>query len=215
MTGSFLSAQLKRTGDILQRFASDQIADYARRFNSIKDVYNGLLKSLIRRGFSVEDAAVTARDFFGSEKVSFAAVDGTAYTQLMFDSVIFFGGSYAAKGTLEFCDDGVRVAYSTQFLKGGISVSSCVHMYVNKIVDVEQAYMERDEGGSVTVDLPLTDEAVINNASIANWIMTFSEFYLAYRLVKKGDVKILLLDRRQPGSEALRFLHVYLPRAYG
>lgn len=113
----------------------------------------------------------------------------------MFDLVIFFGGSYAAKGTLEFSDDGVRAAYSTQFLEEGISVSSCVPMYVNEIVDVEQAYMERGEGGSVTVDLPLTDEAVINNASIANWIMTFSELYLAYRLAKKGDVKILLLDR--------------------
>ena len=42
---------------------------------------------------------------------------------------------------------------------------------------------------------PLTDEAVINNASIANWTMTFSEFYLAYRLAKKSDMKILLLDR--------------------
>lgn len=101
MSSSFLSVQLKRTGGILQRGASDQIADYPRRFNSIKDVYDGLLRSLIRRGFSVEDAAATARDFFGSEKVRFAAVDGTAYTQPMFDLVIFFGGSYAAKAAVE------------------------------------------------------------------------------------------------------------------
>jgi hypothetical protein len=195
LTGSFISSQLKRTGDILRRGASEQIADYARRFGSITGVYDGLLKSLIRRGFSVEDAAATAREFFGSEKVRFAAVDGTEYTQPMFDLVIFYGGSYAARGILEFSDDGVRATYSTKFSEEGISVSSCVPMYVNEIVDVEQAYMERGEGGNVTVDRPLTDDAVINNASIANWIMTFSELYLAYRLAKQSDVKILLLDR--------------------
>ena len=47
MTGSFLSAQLKRAGDILRRGASDQIVDYARRFGSIKGVYDELLKRLI------------------------------------------------------------------------------------------------------------------------------------------------------------------------
>jgi hypothetical protein len=98
MTGSFLSAQLKRADDILRRGASDQIADYAQRFGSITGIYDGLLKSLIRRGFSVEDAGVTAREFFGSEKVRFTAVDGTEYTQPMFDLVIFFEGSYAARG---------------------------------------------------------------------------------------------------------------------
>jgi hypothetical protein len=45
------------------------------------------------------------------------------------------------------------------------------------------------------VNKPLTDEEVIDNSSIANWIMTFSEFYLAHKLAKQGDVKILLLDR--------------------
>lgn len=96
MKRSFLSAQLKRAGDILRRGASDQIADYARRFGSITGVFDGLLKGLIRRGFSGEDAADTARELFGSEKVCFAAVDGTEYTQPMFDLVIFYGGSYAA-----------------------------------------------------------------------------------------------------------------------
>jgi len=195
MTGSFFSTQLKRTGDILQRGASDQIADYAQRFGSITGLYDSLLKSLIRSDVSVEDAAATARGFFGSETVHFAAVDGTEHTQPFFDLVIFFGGAYAARGTLAFSDDGVRVAYSTQFMEEGISVSSCVPMYVNEIVDVEQAYGERGEGESMLVDRPLTDEALINNASIANGIMTFSEIYLAYRLAKQGDVRILLLDR--------------------
>jgi hypothetical protein len=195
LKSSFLSSQFKRAGDILRRGASDQIADYTRRFDSIKSIYDGFLKDLIKKGFSSEDAAATARVFFGSERVSFAAVDGTEYTRPMFDLVIFFGGSYASKGFVEFRDDGPRVEYSTRFVEEGMGVSSCVPMYVNEIVNVEQAYMELGEGGNLTVDRPLTDEAVINNSTIANWIMTFSEFYLAYKLAKQGDVKILLLDR--------------------
>jgi hypothetical protein len=68
-------------------------------------------------------------------------------------------------------------------------------MYVNEIVDVEQNYMELGEDGNVTVGRPLSDETVINNSSIADWIMTFSELYLAFKLAKQEDVKILLLDR--------------------
>jgi hypothetical protein len=195
MKSSFLSSQFKRAGDILRRGASDQIADYTRRFDSIKGVYKGLLKDLIRKDFSDEEAATTARQFFGSDRVRFAAVDGTEYTRPMFDLVIFFGGSYAAKGTIDFRDGGPKVEYSTRFSEEGVGVSSCVPMYVNEIVDVEQAYMELGEDGNVTVERPLTDEAVINNSTIANWIMTFSEFYLAYKLAKQEDVKILLLDR--------------------
>jgi hypothetical protein len=41
------------------------------------------------------NTAETAKAFFGSDKVGFAAVDGTEYTRPMFDLVIFLGGSYA------------------------------------------------------------------------------------------------------------------------
>ncbi len=195
MTGSVYSAQLKRAGDILRQGASDQITDYAQRFNSITGLYDSLLKRLIRSGVRVEDAAATAKRFFGSETVRFAAVDGTEYTHPLFDLVIFFGGAYAARGTLTFSDEGVQAAYSTQFTEEGVSVSSCVPMYINEIVDVEQAYMKPGAGGHRVAERPLTDDLLINNASIANGIMTFSEVYLAYRLAKQGDAQILLLDR--------------------
>ncbi|MFQ6075416.1 MAG: hypothetical protein ACE5Z5_04690 [Candidatus Bathyarchaeia archaeon] len=61
MKSSFLSSQFKRAGNILRRGASDPITDYTRRFDSIKDIYNGLLKGLIRKDFSAEDAAATVR----------------------------------------------------------------------------------------------------------------------------------------------------------
>jgi len=195
MKASFLSSQFKRTGDILRNSASNQISDYTRRFDSLKGIYDGFLKDLLLTDFNDAEAVATARDFFKSEKVQFAAVDGTEYTRPMFDLVIFFGGAYAARGTIEFGNNGLKTEYSTRFTEKGIGVSSCVPMYVNEVVNVEQAYMELAGDGDITVERPLTDETVINNSSIANWIMTLSEFYLAYKLAKQNDVKILLLDR--------------------
>ncbi len=49
----------------------------------------------------METAVTTARHFFGSEPVRFAAVDGTEHTHPpSFYLVIFFGGVYAARGHL-------------------------------------------------------------------------------------------------------------------
>ncbi len=196
MSGSPLSSQFKKTGDILRESASDQIIDYTRRFESIKDIYDGLLKDLTVKVFNTRGAAETAKAFFGSSKVEFAAVDGTEYTKPLFDLLIFFGASYASTGTVEFRDDGPVLSYSDKTSEEAMGISSCIPMYVNEVVDAEQTFMELAAGDAKTVSKPLTDEMVVNNASIANWVMTFSEFYLAYRLAAKHpDLKVLLMDR--------------------
>lgn len=91
MKSSFLSSQFKKAGEILRKGASDQVTDYTMRFDAIKGIYDSFLKDLIRKEFNAKDAVAIAKDFFGSEKVNFAAVDGTEYTHPMFDLVIFFG----------------------------------------------------------------------------------------------------------------------------
>ena len=196
MSDSPLGSQLKKTGDILRGSASDQIIDYTRRFESIKDIYDSLLKDLTVKDFNVRSAAETAKAFFGSNKVEFAAVDGTEYTKPLFDLLIFFGASYAATGTVEFRDEGPVPSYSVKTSEETVGISSCIPMYVNEVVDAEQTFMELAAGDTKTISKPLTDEMVINNASIANWVMTFSEFYLAYKLVaNRPSLKILLMDR--------------------
>ena len=42
---------------------------------------------------------------FGSERVKFAAVDGTEYARNMFDLIIFFGGAYVSFGSITFHKD--------------------------------------------------------------------------------------------------------------
>src|SRR3989454_12434870 len=137
------------------------------------------------------------RSFFGTDKVSFAAVDGTEYARPLFDLVVFFGGSYAARGTIKYADKGVpTVEYEDHFLKSGRALSSCVPVYVNEVPEIDQSFIQPGEVSEISLTRPLTDEAIANNSTVANWIMTFSEFYLAYRLSREEDgPRILLLDR--------------------
>jgi hypothetical protein len=197
METSFLSNQLKRAGHFLKAGALDRISDYNQRFSSASDVYNALLSNLIIQDFSAERARETALKLFGSERVKFAAVDGTEYARNMFDLIIFFGGAYVSFGWVTFRkDEKPSVEHGGKLLEHGRGISSCVPLYVNEVSDVDS--MIDTLGGKK----PLDDKAVFDNSRIADWIMAFSEFYLAYRLIIDEDVRILLMDRTLSGEHS-------------
>ena len=184
----------------MRKGASDQIVEYNKRFESVKDLYDSFLADLLVSDFSYEKAYETARNFFGSDRVEFVAVDGTEYTRPLFDMVIFFGGSYAARGVIEFRkDEPPKVEYATRFVEQGQGISSCVPLYVNKVVEVDKSLspMLELEPTRISLVKPLTDESIANNSVIASWIMAFSEIYLAYKLASNPEenIKILFLDR--------------------
>lgn len=132
---SSLSTAVQRTGNMLRESASSQIIEYNRRFDSIKGLYDTFLADLITSDFNQSKALQTALEFFGSEKAEFAAIDGTEYTSALFDMIIFFGGAYAAKGTVAFKKDKApQVEYATRFAEEGRGLSSCISLYVNKVV---------------------------------------------------------------------------------
>ena len=200
MVESSLSSQIKRTGSILRKGASDQIVEYNRRFESIKDLYDSFLVDLFVSDFSYEKCNETAMRFFGSNKVEFAAVDGTEYTRPLFDMVIFFGGSYAARGVIEFRKNKPpKVEYATRFVEQGQGISSCVPLYVNKVVEIDRSLSPILELEPTRISLvkPLTDESIASNSLIASWIMALSEIYLAYKMASNTEenVQILFLDR--------------------
>jgi hypothetical protein len=197
METSFLSNQLKRAGHFLKAGALDRISDYNKRFSSASDVYDALLSSLIVQDFSLARARETALKLFGSERVKFAAVDGTEYARNMFDLIIFFGGAYVSFGSITFHKDAKpSVEHAGKLLEHGRGISSCVPLYVNEVSDVDS--MIDTLGGKK----PLDDKAVFDNSRIADWIMAFSEFYLAYRLIVDEDVRILLMDRTLSGEHS-------------
>jgi hypothetical protein len=194
---SSLSSAIERAGTLLQSGALDQIESYRARFETLEGMYERVFERLIKSGFDSRSSHDTAKRFFGTDRVSFAAVDGTDYARPLFDLVVFFGGSYAARGTISYREKGPPVVdYEDHFLKSGRALSSCVPVYVNEVPEIDQSFIQPGETSEISLTRPLTDEAIANNSTVANWIMTFSEFYLAYRLAcEENGPRILLLDR--------------------
>jgi hypothetical protein len=149
-------------------------------------------------GFDLREVYETALEFFGSSSVRFAGIDGTMYSRPLFDLVVFFGGAYASTGTITFHEDkSPTVKYDKRTVKHGAGISSVVPIYVNEILDVDQTFFEVSQPDEVSLGKPLTEESIINNATVANWIMTFAEYYLAYRLAAdvEQNFRIIILDR--------------------
>jgi len=191
---SSLSNAVKRTSGILKLGASMQVLEYEQRFSSLKDFY-GPISNLIIANINHKDALETAEGFFGSSTVRFAGIDGTMYSRPLFDLVIFFGGAYASTGTVTFLENDMpRIKYDRRTIQQNAGISSVVPVYINEVPDIDQAFFESEQSEE---GKPLRDETIISNASIANWIMTFAEYYLAYKLATdpQENVKIILLDR--------------------
>ncbi|MDH7564186.1 MAG: hypothetical protein QHH24_04810 [Candidatus Bathyarchaeota archaeon] len=198
MSVTSISKALERTSSTLKLGAATQVADYEQRFSSLKNIYDGLLSSLLRMDFSFEEAYETAKEFFGTDCIRFAGIDGTMYSRPLFDLVIFFGGAYSSTGTITFTKNGQpKISYDERTLKQNAGISSVVPVYVNEIPDIDQAFFEAEQPGEINPNMPLTDESIISNATIANWIMTFAEHYLAYKLAidSEQQIRVILLDR--------------------
>ena len=195
---SSLTDALKRSSDVLRMGASTQVLDYEQRFSSLKNLYESLLCDFIRTDFNEKNTHATAKEFFGTDCVRFAGIDGTMYSRPLFDLVIFFGGAYASTGTVTFPQEGKpQVTYDEKTLKQSAGISSVVPVYVNEVPEIDQTFSENAQQGDISPHIPLTDESIVNNSTIANWIMTFAEFYLAYKLAAdpQQNVRIILLDR--------------------
>lgn len=191
-----ISNAIKRTCEVLKQGATAQVADYERRFQSLKNFQEVLLSNLIRMELNYINVFNTACSFFGSKKVRFAGIDGTMYSRPLFDMVVFFGGAYASTGTVTFREDGPPLVSYDEKVSSGAGISSVVPIYVNEVPDVDQVFFEASEG-EVGFGRPLTEETIINNATVANWIMNFAEHFLAYRMATdhNADIRIIILDR--------------------
>ncbi len=198
MTAPSLRDTVKRTCDTLKQGATKQVTDYEQRFSALKNLYDELLVNLIKQGFTPKDARETAAEFFGSTTVRFAGVDGTLYSRPLFDMVIFFGGAYAATGTITFCENAApKVKYDTKTMQQNMGISSVVPIYINEIPDVDHTLSAQEQPSETNPAKTATDEEIANNSMIANAIMTFSEYYLAYKLAAdpNQNTHVILMDR--------------------
>ena len=198
MSSSPLSNTIKRTSDLLRLGASDQVTEYENRFQSLRALHERMLSDFIISDFKNEQAYETTKQFFGSSTIRFAGIDGTMYSRPLFDLIIFFGGAYASTGTITFTrNNKPTVEYDMKTLSQAAGISSVVPVYINEVPDIDQTFFDQEQPGELTLNKPLIDEVIISNATIANWIMTFAEYYLAYKLATdpNQNIRIILLDR--------------------
>ncbi|MFB5601106.1 MAG: hypothetical protein ACE5SW_12875, partial [Nitrososphaeraceae archaeon] len=72
-------------------------------------------------------------------------------------------------------------------------ISSCIPLYIDKIPEIDQTF--HDEEGLLDLTKSSTEEDIIKNTNIATFLMTFSEFYLAYKYASENTFDIILMDR--------------------
>ncbi len=196
-----LSMSVKRLGQILKDGAEDQVGESEGRLQTASDNYWPLIRELLVTEFRFDRSYETALKMFSADKVRFAAVDGSEDQKLLGGLAVFWAGSYAATGSITFHkDQKPEVEYDTGFVERGQGLASCVPIYIDALPEVDPQSTSQKGGQQVTISGPMTEESTVDNSTIADWIMLFSEIYLAYQLAKTKEYKIILLDRSLSGT---------------
>jgi hypothetical protein len=198
---STLSLNVKRLGKILKEGAEDQIGESGQRLEGASKVYWPMLRQMIISDFKSNRSTETARQLFGSANAKFAAVDGSMNQSLLGGLAVFWAGAYAATGTITYGGAEPVLKYDRNFLEKGHGLASCVPIYVDSIPEVEPQNV-LGWAGTQAFAGPLTDQSTVDNSTIANWIMLFSELYLAYTFVRRNEYRIILLDRSLSGTQS-------------
>lgn len=191
---SYLGEKIARIGNVLRKTATSRINEYQKRLGEANTIYEPLFRDLIVGQIDRAQARKTAIELFGKESVKFVAIDGTEYSQPLYDMIVFFAGAYSCEGSMTFLNDKIQLNYENKSLKFGNDLSSCVPIYFDKIPEIDSSFgsvpLEESEGAN-----SLSDEVIVNNSEISNILMTFSEFYLSYKLSTTKRYDIILMDR--------------------
>jgi len=199
---SILSMNAKRLGHILREGAEGQVGESGDRLEAASRTYWPLVSKLLISDFSYERSFATVEELFGKPEARFAAIDGSLDQNLLGGLAVFWAGAYAATGTISYeKDKSPTVKYDTHFVEKGHGLASCVPIYIDSIPEVEPQ-SAFSWSGDEAISRTLTEESTVDNSTIANWIMLFSELYLAYSLAKTKEFQVLLLDRSLSGTQS-------------
>ena len=198
---STLSLNVKRLGQILKEGAESQVSESGQRLEGASNAYWPIIRQLIASDFRSNRSAAIARQMFGKSTAKFAAIDGSMNQSLLGGLAVFWAGAYAATGTIAYQSDARPILnYDTDFLKKGHGLASCVPIYIDSIPDVEPQSELGWAGQAISG--PVTDQSIVDNSTIANWIMLFSELYLAYSFARGNEYQVILLDRSLSGTQS-------------
>ncbi len=205
---SKLAHDISHLGNVLRARAVSQIREHSTQFANIPEFYRDQLSHVIIQKWDPENAIATAKDLFGKTKLRYAAIDGTERTDPTFDLMIFYGGAYAALGSidLEIREPIQSVTIDSQLTTGGVGVAACIPVYISEIPEIELARLkfshEKEDQKETRTINDIFDETVIDNSQIANDIMLLAEIRLGETLAKTKHYDVIILDRYLAGTHA-------------
>lgn len=191
---SYLGSKIGRIGNVLSKTAILRINEYQKRLNEANKLYGPLFRDLLINTVDKNQAHKTAIEFFGKNSINFVAVDGTEYSRPLFDMIVFFAGAYSSEGSLTFTDAKIETNYNNRTLQSGNDLSSCVPVFVDKIPEIDRTLRPTGTNDSEAWR-STTEQGILDNTKISNILMTFSEFYLAYKLATTKQYNMILMDR--------------------
>jgi len=166
---------------------------YLDRAQYSKEFYNSFFKDLIKDFNTLVNDPAGQRhvkglivDFFGSDDVRFAAIDGTCYKDQMADYIVFFAASYGVRGQISFYGDPPKVKYEKWSTEQDVSMVAYVPIPYVQLNDVLE-----DQFVSVS------DVDKINLSFIHTQLMQLAEIFLAYDFASSATLrpKLILLDQ--------------------
>lgn len=190
---SSLGNKISKTGRILDYSSSIYLDEFQQQIEHNISLYDQLLKQLIVDKFDRSSANKTFKEFFNKETINFVAIDGTEYAKQFFDMVIFYAGAYTCEGRINFpTPDKIKTTYNEKFIDRGKEISSCVPIFINKIPEIDTSFNKRNHNNALS---QLTEEEIIDNTDISKSLMTFSEFFLAYKIASEKQTDLIFMDR--------------------
>lgn len=192
---SILSKKIIKTGKLLQNSTNHQIAEFQNQIKQSSSLYDFIINNLIKDEFDHGLAYEVFNKFFGKTLINFVAIDGTEYARQFFDMVIFYAGAYSCSGSIDFDKKNVDVRYNEKFIGNEKDVSSCVPIFINKIAEIDHTLYDSNQYKKQRSMSILTEESILDNTNISKSLMTFSEFFLAYRHASANNVNLIFMDR--------------------
>jgi len=165
---------------------------YDRRSDNVAKFYKSFLHKLVRKYEGKitnktwqKDLLAKFSKFFGTDKISFVAVDGTCDKVQLEEYAVFFAASYGVKGYFSL-DGSNRLEYERRDLKDELSMVAYVPIPFAELDEVSVSELDDDNRFSMT--------------DMHNRLMILAEVYLLYSEIKsESPPNVLLWDQSFSG----------------
>ena len=205
---SFLAHELQKNAKLLEKGAQkhiEEVLDFERlaheNSDSIKDLF------ITDSKINYETLYPWIKKYFGKDNIKFTAIDGTLFKTSILDASIFFAGSYESSGFINCSETDMVIDYIHNYTgkngkNKGRGITSVLSLHVMETIEIDTQFdldiLHSDAG------VQINEEVILDQSNIAESVMLFSEYFLAYMtlLESNSEPQILLLDRSITGDHS-------------